>query len=226
MTPERPALNAAICDIPRPASIDRLAIDPRGFLVPWFVDCGPEGDKPDHRMVDGRKFSRAVSEQRCWLCGDKLGRIKASVIGPMCAVNRITSEPPCHPWCAHYAVHTCPFLTKPRARRNEKDLPEERREAAGIGLDRNPGVMVIWESLHASKPFRPQHGAAGILFDLGSPHRVGWWREGRLATRTECMDALNSGLPALVEVALPEGREAMAALAEATAKAMKLLPAA
>lgn len=218
----REDLNAAIRDIPRPAEVDRLPVDERGFVVPWFV-AWADG-KPDHRVVDGHKFLRAYREQRCWVCGGKLGRIKASVIGPMCVVNRITSEPASHPRCAWYAVQACPFLSKPRARRNEKDLPEDRREAAGMALDRNPGVSVIWSSLHPSKPFRPLAGTQGVLFDLGAPHALSWWKEGREATRFECMESLNSGLPALVEAALVDGPEAMAELAEAVRKAIDLLP--
>jgi hypothetical protein len=198
------SLNAAIRDIPRPVEVARLPID--------------------DRVVDGRKFDKAVKERRCWLCGGKLGRIKASVIGPMCAVNRITSEPPCHPQCAKYAVQTCPFLSQPRARRNEKNLPEERREAAGIALDRNPGVSVIWESLVDSKPFRPMYGAQGTLFDLGPAYRVTWWRQGVPATRYEAMQSLKEGLPKLREVAVAEGEESVAALGEAMLRCLKLLP--
>ena len=217
-------LNAAIRDIPRPHEVSRLAVDERGFIVPWFVDTGPQGDKPDHRVVDGRKFYKAIKEQRCWLCGGHLGRVKASVIGPMCAVNRITSEPPCHPQCARYAVQACPFLSKPRARRNERNLPEDRREAAGMPLDRNPGVAVIWESLVASKPFNPMHGTQGTLFDLGPAHRVTWWCEGRPATRAEAMASLRDGLPALRRIAAEEGEESVAALGEAMLRTMPLLP--
>jgi hypothetical protein len=217
------ALNAAIRGIRRPIEVERLPIDERGFVVPWFVDW-PNG-KPDHRVVDGRKFRQAIKEQRCWLCGGRLGRIKASVIGPMCAVNRITSEPPCHPQCARYAVQACPFLSRPRARRNERNLPEERQEAAGMALDRNPGVSVIWESLVKSRPFNPMYGTQGTLFDLGPPYRVTWWREGHPATRYEAMASIRDGLPALRQVAVAEGEEAVAALGEAMLRALQLLPA-
>lgn len=218
------ALNASIRDIPRPPGVDQLPVDERGWPCPWFIDWGPNEDKPDHRVVDGRKFVRAVREQRCWLCGGKLGRVKASVIGPMCAVNRITSEPPCHPACARYAIQACPFLSKPRARRNERNLPEERREAAGIALDRNPGISVIWESLQPSKPFRPQHGVQGTLFDLGKPYRVTWWCEGQPATRDEAQESLREGLPALRQIAEAEGEEAVLALGQAVSSALALLP--
>lgn len=217
-------LNASIKDIPRPVEIEQLPVDARGFVVPWFVATGDDG-QPDHRMIDGRKFTKAIREQRCWVCGGKLGRIKASVVGGMCAINVISSEPPSHPQCARYAVQACPFMSRPRARRNEKALPEDRREAAGIALDRNPGVVVIWESLHRSKPFTPMHGAQGTLFDLGAPYRVTWWREGRPATRAEVITSLTDGLPALLRVAAAEGREAVDALEAATARASKLLPA-
>jgi hypothetical protein len=216
-------LNASIREIPQPSGVDKLPVDERGFPVPWFVYIDAAG-KADHRVVGPGKLRLALREERCWLCGGKLGRVKASVIGPMCAVNRITSEPPCHPQCARYAVQSCPFLSKPRARRNEKGLPEEARTAAGIALDRNPGVTVIWESLMASKPFRPLQGAPGVLFDLGAPHRVTWWREGLPATREEALEALKTGLPALLEVAEQEGQAAIDALREAAEKARALLP--
>ena len=216
-------LNASIRDIPQPLGVDQLPIDERGWPVPWFVYIDDAG-KPDHRIIGPDKLGRAVREERCWLCGGKLGRVKASVIGPMCAVNRITSEPPCHPQCARYAVQSCPFLSKPRARRNEKDLPEESQKGAGIPLDRNPGVMVIWESLMRSKPFRPLQGAPGVLFDLGAPHRVTWWQEGRPATREEVLVSLKTGLPALREVAELEGQAAIDALRLATEKALALIP--
>jgi hypothetical protein len=224
MTP----LNASLRDILQPPGIAALPVDERGFPVPWFVDW-PDG-KPDHRVVDTRKLVRAVNEKRCWICGVRLRRIKASVVGPMCAVNRISSEPPSHPECARYSVLACPFLSKPRARRNEKDLPEERKEPAGVGLRRNPGATLIWESIHPSKPFRvPQGemlGTPGILFDLGAPYRVSWWREGRPATRYDAQQAFDAGLPALTEVAEAQGQAAIEALAAATAEALLLFPAA
>jgi len=214
-------LVAAIRDIPLPPAMAKLPVQ-NGYPVPWFV--GWVNGEPDFRMIGPGKVFRAVKEKRCWLCGEPLGRLKASVIGPMCAVNRITSEPPCHPLCAHYAVRACPFLSNPRMRRNTKDLPEEGQEAAGIHIDRNPGAMVLWMSLAFSRPFTPHLGNPGVLFDLPPPHAVEWWMRGRRATREEAKEAVKAGLPALREVAAQEGEEALQALAEQVNRIWPLYP--
>jgi hypothetical protein len=215
-------LAAAIRNIPLPTAMARLPLQ-RGFPVPWFV--AKVGDEYDFRVVAGGKLAQAVKRHLCWLCGQPIGRLRASVIGPMCAVTRVTSEPPCHPLCAHYAVRACPFLANPRARRNDvKALPEERQEGAGLPIDRNPGVAVIWQSLADGKPFQPPLGNPGILFDLPRPHRVEWWAHGREATREECETSLASGLPALAKVAAQDGREALMELAAQLHRARQLLP--
>src|SRR5262245_17927108 len=113
------ALNASIRDIPLPARMARLPISPAGYPVPWFV-ATIKGE-PDFRVIGPDKIARAVRADLCWLCGQTLGRFKAFVGGPMCAVNRTSAEPPSHRECAEYAVRACPFLTRPRMRRNEKD---------------------------------------------------------------------------------------------------------
>ena len=111
----------------------------------------------------------------------------------MCAVNRTSAEPPSHYDCAFYAAQACPFLTQPRMRRNEKDIPEDTREPAGIMLKRNPGVTLVWVTRHY-KPFKAE---GGVLFRLGDPGRVEFYAEGRKATRSEIMASIDSGMPIL-----------------------------
>src|ERR1700757_2055277 len=98
---------------PLPARIQSLPVDARGFPVPWFVEWFhadgtpfeyPEmsiraGDYPDFRVVDSRKFGIAHREKRCWVCGGPRGKYVAFVIGPMCAINRVSSELPSHRDC-------------------------------------------------------------------------------------------------------------------------------
>jgi hypothetical protein len=209
--------NETIAAIPMPARIAALPISDAGYPVPWFVQWLDERGKPcvhgegqpDFRVVDAIKFRQSLHGQpRCWICGETLGRHKVFTIGPMCAINRVISEPPAHRDCAEYSVKACPFLSKPRMRRNEKDLPPNRLPVAGNHIDRNPGAMCLWET----KTYKPFKAGGGILFALGDPVRVDWWAEGRAATRDEIIAAIDSGYPQLDKMAKDEGADAMAEL--------------
>jgi hypothetical protein len=116
-------------------------------------------------------------------------------------LNRINSEPPLHHECAQYAVQACPFLVNPRMRRNEKDLPEHLEPGADIALAHNRGVIALW----TTTKYVPFNVSNGVLFRLGDPASVEFWREGRRATRAEVLAAIDAGLPALREVAEQEG---------------------
>jgi hypothetical protein len=217
-------LNARIKDIPLPERMQHLPVDPRGFPVPWFVSRDDDGNY-DFRAIEYNRIGKAVKQRLCWLCGQTLGRRLALVIGPMCIVNRVTSEPPSHRECAEYAVQACPFLAQPKMRRNEKDLPEDAIAPAGVHLMRNPGVMAIWIT-HSYHVFRPDPRKAGVLFRIGDPVAVTYYREGRIATRAEILESIESGLPFLSEIAAKQGADALRDLDQQHQQALKLLPAA
>jgi hypothetical protein len=205
-----------------PATMRALPLDQRGYPVPWFV-AWIDG-KPDFRVIRPGGVAQAVKDGRCWLCGRALGRLKAFVIGPMCAVNRVSSEPPSHPRCAAFAVRSCPFLTSPLARRNEREpMPDGAQDPAGVMIARNPGVTVIWSTLRFSV-FDAPSGNPGKLIDIGKPHRVSWWAHGRRATRGEALEGLRSGLPALYDLAEAAGRGAVHDLRMQISAALALLP--
>lgn len=103
---------------------------------------------------------------------------------------------------------------------NEKDLPPERCDPAGQHISRNPGVALVW----ITESYRPFHTGNGVLFEVGEPIETLWFAEGRLATRREVLDSINSGLPFLVEVAKKEGMEAVSALEKQTENALRLVP--
>jgi hypothetical protein len=130
------------------------------------------------------------------VCGGYLLTTFAFVIGPMCATNRISAEPPSHVECAIFSATACPFLTKPKAVRREANLPDAVVFSA-TGLERNPGVTLVWATRHY-KPFR---AGRELLFEIGDPIETRWYREGRTATREEVLESVNSGLPLLREIA-------------------------
>ncbi|VTT96530.1 Uncharacterized protein OS=Burkholderia pseudomallei BPC006 GN=BPC006_II0514 PE=4 SV=1 [Gemmataceae bacterium] len=204
---------------PIPPMVAELPVDDRGYPVPWFV-AWVDG-RPEFRLSASSKIRAAMTEGRCWVCGQKRGLDMAFVIGPMCSVNRISAEPPSHLECALFAVRACPFLSKPHMRRRTEGMPEKspNAPAPGVMIERNPGVAAVWETLTYSA--YPDNG--GWLFKVGTPRRVLWFAEGRPATRAEVLASIESGLPALR--ALAAGPRDLAELDRLTLAAHQYLPA-
>jgi hypothetical protein len=192
-------LNKRIERIEIPDRLRGFPLSREGYPIPWFV---PFVDgQPEFRAMDGEKFRSAIKNRRCWLCGGALGKFLTFPIGPMCVITRTTAEPPSHLGCAEYAVRVCPFLTQPRMRRNEQDMPEGS-EMPGIGIRRNPGVTVLWTCLDY-RLFND--GRGNILFKVGEPKHVERWAEGRAASSEELLASLDSGYPLLVDEAEKDG---------------------
>jgi hypothetical protein len=220
---------AKAVEIPMPARIARLPRDRHHRPIPWFVDrtTGP-AYAPDFRIADRRKLHGAVTFRCCWICGGALinrtlgsaATQYAYVIGPMCAVNRVSSEPPAHRDCAIYAALACPFLTTPGMRRRP-DLPEDIVKPDGEMILRNPGVALVW----VTNTWRMVPGHE--LWNVGEPVETLWFREGRPATADEAHEAIDSGMPILREAAERETdpQAALDALTEQYLRALDLLPA-
>jgi hypothetical protein len=191
----------------------------RGYPVPWFV-ADVDGE-PDFRIVDGPKMVEAIKGGLCWICGKRLGRGDrfAFVVGPMCAVNRISAEPPQHVECARFAARACPFLVRPHAKRRESDLPDGHHELAGHMIRRNPGVSLVW----ITRSCTVIRTNTGLLFQMGRPVKVEAWREARPATSGEVAESVDSGTPVLREAAQAEGGLAPFRLQQQLEKTRKLL---
>lgn len=207
-------------DLPqRPERMARLPLDERGYPIPFFV--GYVGGRPDFRVFDPHKLKACVERHVCWLCGDPLGRYQTYAIGPMCAVNRVSSEPPSHLECARYAARACPFLVRPRAQRREANFPDDARATAGVMVTRNPGVVALWTSKEPPHLFR---APGGFLFRVGEPCSVEWFAEGRPATPSEVRESFDSGVEILRGVAREQQQGAEAHLDREVARALAYLP--
>lgn len=218
-----------------PARMKRLPVDHRGYPVPWFVQWfdgkgnaipidtprANPGDHPDFRVVDARKLALAYRNRLCWVCGGVLGRYLAFTIGPMCAVNRTSGEPPGHRECAIFSACACPFLTKPQVERRENNIPEDSRIHPAM-LDRNPGVAMVW----VTGSYEARKTPDGPLFTMGDPSEVLFFCAGRPATREEIMHSIDTGMPFLREMAEKQGAEALEALSQMYSEAIRLVPAA
>lgn len=214
-------MNREFADMP--ARVASLPRSPLGFPIPYFAE-EVNGER-DFRVVSPVKMAHAVRNDLCWVCGGKLGKFKAFVIGPMCVVNRTISDPPSHRDCAVFSAKNCPFLSRPLAKRRSDGLPEDGQEAAGFGLKRNPGAVGVWitRSYH---PFKPFAGKSGILFRIGDPEEVLWFANGREATREEVQHSVDTGLPHLWQLAELDGPEGKIELQRSIDRFSPFLPAA
>lgn len=181
-------------EVPMPSRIAKL---PRakgghvdGMPVPFFVDAG--NDPIDFRVADARKVVRCIKEGLCWICGAKLCTSANSratfVLGPICVINRISSEPPSHLSCAEYAVRVCPFLAQPNMRRREAGKPEDLCSPGKL-VKANPGVTALYSTYTCI----PRQVSKGILIEVGHPCSVKWMTRGREATREEALVGLVEG---------------------------------
>jgi hypothetical protein len=203
---------------PIPERILALPVDERGYPIPFFV--GYVDGKPDFRLSDPRKWVACMKSALCWVCGDKLGRNAAFVVGPMCTISRTTAEPPAHLECATWSARACPFLSRPNMVRREDELTQAHEgNVAGEMIKRNPGVTVIWIT-RSFKPFKD--GKGGWLLRMGNPENLLWFREGRAATPEEIHEAFESGLPLLIEKC--ESDEELQALRQAYLAMRRFLP--
>jgi hypothetical protein len=163
----------------------------RGYPLPYFV--ATVGGVPDFRVADPAKFDNCRRNSLCWVCGKALGSHKVFVIGPMCVVNRTTSEPPSHRACAEYSASYCPHLIHPQAKRRTETLPDDHLNPGGQMILENPGVTVLWESNNFSYYTVPN----GTLIDIGDPVAVEWWTEGHRASRDEVVPKFRDSLERL-----------------------------
>lgn len=199
-----------------PERMKGLPRDKHGRPVPWFV-ANIDGEW-DFRLIRDGGIDDAVRFKLCWVCGKPRGANAAFTIGPMCAVNRNTAEPPAHRDCAIYSAQMCPFLATPNMKRRDRGM-EGRVNPAGIMITRNPGVALVWVSRNW-KMYPDPNGQP--LFNIGDPDQVYWYAQGREATRAEVQASIDSGIPAVREVAEQEG--ALREFDVAVARTLELLP--
>lgn len=206
-----------------PSRLKRLPVDARGFPVPWFVEW--IDGKPDFRIIARGAFQRAMGRRLCWICGQPLLSTLTFVVGPMCVINRISSEPPCHMECGRFAATGCPFLTTPAAVRREAGLPEQIEAPVGDHIEHNPGATAVYMTM-GCKTFYARPGDRQPLVEMKAPKRVEWYAKGRRATRAEVLAAIDKGLPLLLAEAEnhPEREAALRQLKTGLERTLQLVP--
>jgi hypothetical protein len=146
------------------------------------------------------------------------------VAGPMCGINRTSSEPPAHKECAEWSARNCPFLNNPeQTRRVDETVNALSGCVGGFSIQRNPGVSMLWTT-DTYSVFPDGLGKGGHLINMGEPSEVKWYACGRAATREEVLHSIETGISALEEMAAKQ-HGGLAYLAECRARFEKFLPA-
>jgi len=203
-----------------PPRMLHLPVDSRGYVVPWFVEW--IDGKPEFRCLDPRKWVEAVRFKKCWVCGNRMGRWMTFLAGPLCGINRTSSEPPCHLECAKWSARNCPFLKNPdQVRRTDEVIHSQLLSVGGVAITRNPRVSMLWTT-DTYTIF--DDGKGGKLINMGEPNQVEWWTRGRAATREEVLHSIETGLPVLAALAQQQ-KGAMDYLMECRGKLNKYVPA-
>jgi hypothetical protein len=193
----RPEMNDA------PTAMRGRPIDHRGFYVPWFVTAKDENGHWDFRRVDPNRVREAYQRKVCWISGEPLGSYKSFVIGPMCCINRITAEPPVKREIAEWSVRVCPWLSNPQAKRPLLD-EGSFRPAPGLMVMDNPGISCIWTIKGDGYQMNRDR-----LIRLGDPVHVAFYKNKEKASDLEIREALKIGGRRLMDIAEPEGPEAI-----------------
>jgi len=206
-------------NVPIPPDMKSRPADHRGFPVPWFVTNKTADGHWDFVAIERARMIEAIRHSKCWVSGKKLGRYKAFCIGPMCAINRTSGDPPVTREIALWSVKVCPFMSRPLARRADKSLPQVKEVQDGVAILRNPGVTGVWVTCNSE--YQPGRG-----FYLGDPMEVTWWCKGGPATRDQVLASVASGIHHLESMAAKEGADALRELEKYRLRAEPLWPAA
>jgi hypothetical protein len=105
----KPFLNVAI-----PVRMIGMSKDRRGYPVPYIVFRDSTG-RPHFTINSDVMRAKAIREDRCSICGQKLLRGRWYVGGPKSAFHPHGAyvDPAMHKECVEYALQVCPFLAMP-----------------------------------------------------------------------------------------------------------------
>lgn len=186
---------------PIPQSMQDLPRDPRGYPIPFFV-MWFDG-KPDFRISDMRNIYRCTLERLCMICGKPLPSDEGVfAMGPLSTINRANDEPPMHRVCAEFSAQTCPWMLRPGMKRITKPMPDGTLDAAEQNarelVQSTPGAVYsgapeVWSLYDASHYTVEVMDNKTLMFFLGPPREMYWYRAGRRATYDEVVDALSAG---------------------------------
>jgi hypothetical protein len=178
-----------------PDRIARRPRDKRGYPIPWNVLRADDGTA-FFTINDDRRSADALREQRCPLCGERLGKWKWWVGGPRSAfdLHGWFLDLPGHYECMKFALETCPYLAAPKyLGRIDVVNPAKLPAEAHVLLDETqiPERPEVFVAI-ASDQY--EFSERGPLFPYTRPARpvlaVAFWRHGKRIHESEALPIL------------------------------------
>lgn len=177
---------------PIPPDMQDLPVSQHGFPVPYFVKW--VDGVPDFRISDLSAMYTCTQMRLCMICGKPLRGEGVFAMGPISALTRGNDEPPMHRACAEFSAQACPWMLMPAKSRNEAKTKPEGILSTNDLLD-TPGAVyegapLIW-CLYDTDCFGVQvQPNRTLMYLLGEPREIYWWKEGRRASRDEVIEGL------------------------------------
>jgi hypothetical protein len=192
--------------IPIPDRMKHLKVDPRGYPIPHGVVIDRDG-KAHFAIADEIVRQRSIRQGLCGICGTKLFRGRWLIGGPLSAFasNGAFLDPPMHDECAHFALHTCPYLAVPRYAR---EIGAAKAKASDLQQD---FVMNVAAEAEVGRP-------SGDLFvalmtvdriDLvmdgqyvkprGEYRKIEFWRHGNRLSDAEGLGIIAEHYPEIID---------------------------
>lgn len=119
-------------DVPIPDRLKKfLPLWKDKYLVHYTVFVGPD-KVPDFKVVHEERRMKAIREQLCHLCGEKLVQPFVFIGGPKCGEHHAFIDGPMHEECAKYAVLVCPYLNNPKHGHSNAEAKHKGDETLSI----------------------------------------------------------------------------------------------
>jgi hypothetical protein len=179
--------------IAMPDRIARLPQDSRGYPIPWNVLRGTDG-KAIFTVNDQEKHVRAIREQLCPICGERLGRWRWFTGGIRSAFDPHGAyyDLPGHHECEQYALQVCPYLALPRylGRIDVPDISKVPRDLDLVDITMIKDRPEVFVSVASSKAEVTMHGFTPVLTPDRPYSAHEFWRAGKQITTEEAMPFL------------------------------------
>lgn len=173
-----------------------------GFYVPYFVTWYKDrrqvhesvaGAEPSFPTIDKTREALCRRRRYCWICGRQMGTFKCFVMGPLAALQRISSEPPSHRECAVYAVQVCPFMIGGYDMVDAPDTINDDQQVFEEMSTKNEQLNVIWVCHdYTLQPADPSRGL--FIYQMGQPSDVLLYHRGRPATLAQAVERVTNAI--------------------------------